>query len=278
MSEQREENVGGTSKIAGMQGLDDRAIRGMADDVESEFQEYMDQSSWAFCDTFEMTPDTTPEELQEAIDGWRYKTMKLTVVRFVDFDEPMRFLDGSWFGPRVLLRDTMPSGIMYRLPHGDWWLPSREKTLAAEGDSAPMLYAGFDTEGDKILPRLQSEDTFFIHGGFNYEELVKEEALVDAQADLCYASKEIYGIWDEVTGWVLPVTDNSVILWRAYGEGRSNYLNVYWGDTWRHDHERYAMYYRNDPNEESAVLEDIARYESELRRIVTLGLDPREQR
>lgn len=258
----------------GINDMDERSIKEMADGFEDEFQEYLNQGSRAFCDMIEMTSNTTPEDLQTAIDDWDFKTMKLTVVRFRDFDEPV-FGDGGLCGTRALLRDTMPGGIMYRLPFGQWWTPRRAKILAEMDNSVPMLYAGFAVDGETILPKLQSDDTFFIYGGFNHEELVEENALTD---DPKLASKEVYGIWDEVTGWVLPVTNNSVVVWRAYGEGRSNYLNVYWGDAWRHDHERYAMYYRNDPNDEPVVLEDIARYEAELKRIVTLGLDPRTGR
>lgn len=258
----------------GEENVDEQAIRKMADGFEDEVQEYLSQGSRAFCDMVEMTPGTTPEALQAAIDGWDFMTMKLTVVRFRDFGEPV-FRDGDLCGTRALLRDTTPEGIVYRLPFGQWWTPGRAKVLAEMDDGVPMLYAGFAVDGDVILPKLQSDDTFFIYGGFNYEELVQEHALTD---DPDLASTEVYGIWDEVTGWVLPVTDNSVVVWRAYGEGRSNYLNVYWGDTWRRDHERYAMYYRNDPNDESAVLRDIARYEAELKRIVTLGLDPRTRK
>ncbi|MBW3081416.1 hypothetical protein [Bifidobacterium saguinibicoloris] len=256
----------------GKGGIDEQTIKEMADGLEDEFHEYLDQGARAFCDMIEMTPDTTPEDLQTAIDGWDFKTMKLTVVRFRDFSEPALFKEGGHSGTRAFLRDTTPEGIVYRLPFGQWWIPDRAKTFAELDDGVPMLYAGFAVDGDTILPKLQSDDNFFIYGGFNHEELVQEQALTD---DPGLASTEVYGIWDEVTGWVMPVTDNSVVVWRAYGEGRSNYLNVYWGDTWRRDHERYAMYYRNDPNDEPAVLRDIARYEAELKRIVTLGLDPR---
>ncbi|PST48176.1 hypothetical protein COO72_09060 [Bifidobacterium callitrichos] len=239
---------------------------------EADFQSYLAQGSRAYCGTIQMSPSTTAQELQEAIDDWDFKTMKLTVLRFRNYGDPTWIPETRTILNGVpLMRESTPEGIMYNIPEQGYWIPARAKDIAKFSDNTFMLYAGFKTEGGKPVPELRSDDDFIIHGGFNYDEAVKNHAFTTDDAD----ASDVFGIWDEVTGWVLPVTDNSVIVWRAFGEGRSNYLNVYDGTVWLIDHLLYSKYYDNDPNDEPEILADIANDEAELKRFVDLGIDPR---
>ncbi|KAA8818769.1 hypothetical protein CSQ85_07850 [Bifidobacterium rousetti] len=239
---------------------------------EADFQSYLTQGSRAYCGTIQMSQSTTAQELQEAIDEWDFKTMKLTVLRFRNYGDPTWIPETRTILNGVpLMRESTPEGIMYHIPEQGYWIPARAKDIARFSDNTFMLYAGFKTEGGKPVPELRSDDDFIIHGGFNYDEAVKNHAFTTDDAD----ASDVFGIWDEVTGWVLPVTDNSVIVWRAFGEGRSNYLNVYDGTKWLIDHLVYSRYYDNDPNDEPQILADIAKDEAELKRFVDLGIDPR---
>lgn len=251
---------------------DDMSVAGPADAFEKEFNDYLDQGSWAMEDTFEMTPDATAEQLQEHIDGWDYQTMDLKVVLFRDTkpdpDHPSRNGATGFYG----LRDGVYGDVTYRINRklGPWF-PFLAHAYAQSEEEPAELYATFVRgEDGRIEPTIE-EGYFRIYGGFSYDELMEAKALTEDPAE---ARAGVFGIWSRATGWVLPVTDNSVLLWRAYAEGLSNYLDVYWGDSWRYNRARYPMYYRNDPNDEPAILEDIAEYEAELERLVKIGADP----
>lgn len=243
----------------------------MVDTFEEEFNDYLDEGSYAFDGTIEMTPGMTAGQLQERIDDWDFQTMDLRVVLFRDIEDPYsRGIPKK--GSVYFLRDGVYGDVKYRFNRDlGVWIPAKARAFAAEDDEPGELYATFrkDDEGH-ILPEIE-RPYFRIHSGFSYEELMDKHALTD---DAVQARKGVFGIWSRTTGWVLPVTDNSVLLFRAYAEGLSNYLDVYWGDSWRNDRARYPMYFRNDPNDEPAILEDIAHGEAELSQLVTFGLDP----
>lgn len=241
---------------------------------KKDFQDYMAQGDLAYCGTIQMDPSVTAQELQEAIDEWDFKTMKLTVVRFREYGDPTWIPETrTTLNAVPLLRESTPQGIMYRVPAQGFWIPSRARSIASASEGAcSKLYAGFKTEGGKPVPELRSDNDFFIHGGFSYDEAVRDHAFtVDGAAD----ASDALGIWDEVTGWVLPVVVDSVIVWRAFGEGRSNFLSIYDGFNWWSRQLIYQKYYDDDPNDEPDILADIADMEARLKRYVDLGIDPR---
>ncbi|KFI53758.1 hypothetical protein [Bifidobacterium biavatii] len=249
----------------------DQSIRRMMDGLDDEIDEYLSQSSWSYTDSFAVTGPrgcktaaSAARALQQRIDGWDYRTMRLKVVRFRDVPEPMPGEDGKLKGAIVFERDSVGNQVQYRVSHLGMWCPRRAAEFAWADQEHAYLRASFEMADDGSVSQHVNGNYFSIHAGFSYDELAKAGLIAGEDDPAGEISNDVLGIWDRTTGWVLPVPLDSVIVWRAFGEGRSNCLDVYCGRKWRVDHRRWALYYGNDPGDLSEVKVQVRALESQL--------------
>lgn len=274
--------VSGTGKRGGMTCGDDDAcddkrdaagfVKQEGDELQQEADDLLDPYKQTRGGQFEMTAATTFEDLATAVASWNLSALDMQVIRFRDYDPNA---ENAPVERTVFQRVSRGDSVVYCVKKGMGLWSVYDAYAFEQSNGEERLSVRFETDGDGSVTRAIRDRGLYINYGFDYEELRKATFLTD---DPAQAYPGVYGLYSRSTGWVLPVTDNSVIVYRVERDGEFNQVDVHWGDDWRDVMRRYPMYLRNNPADEPLIRRNIARYESLLGRLIKDGLDPSQLR
>lgn len=242
------------------------------DELQQEADELLDPYKQTRGGQFEMTADTTFEDLAAVVASWDLHALDMQVIRFRDYDPNA---ENAPLERTVFQRVSHGDSVVYCVKKGMGLWSVYDAYAFEQSNGEERLSVRFETDGDGSVTRAIRDRGLYINYGFDYEELRKATFLTD---DPAQAYPGVYGLYSRSTGWVLPVTDNSVIVYRVERDGEFNQVDVHWGDDWRDMMRRYPMYLRNNPADEPLIRRNIARYESLLGRLIKDGLDPSQLR
>lgn len=156
------------------------------------------------------------------------------------------------------------------LETGSWNLDIAHGYEYAEGPLRVSALFKTDDADWVADPKLE-EEACFGDGVFLYDASSMRKLMCDGGDD---AVKCAYGLVVDSLNVVLPITDDSVIGFKTYLNGAQNVIEVRSGLQMRERHERYALFYGDDPKDEPLVRDCIDRYETLLRKIIDEGLNP----
>lgn len=274
--------VSGTGKRGGMTCGDDDAcddkrdaagfVKQEGDELQQEADGLLDPYKQTRGGQFEMTAATTFEDLATTVASWNLSALDMQVIRFRDYDPNAENVPVE---RTVFQRASRGDSVLYCVKQGMGLWSVYNARAYEQSNGEERLTVRFETDGDCNVTRTICDRGLYINCGFDYDELRKATFLTD---DPAQAYPGVYGLYSRSTGWVLPVTDNSVIVYRVDGDGEFNQVDVHWGDDWRDMVRQYPMYLRNDSADEPLIRRNIARYESLLSRLIKEGLDPSQLR